>query len=74
MHAGYPDLSRDTFVDYQQRGLQHLRAFADQNSWPTVPLDPHGSVEDAVACPRPAHCVPAHPVPVRRRPPLNPGG
>jgi hypothetical protein len=49
MHAGYPALSRDTFVDYQQRGLQHLRAFAEQNGWPTVPLDPHGSVEDAVA-------------------------
>jgi thymidylate kinase len=49
MHAGYPVLNRDTFIDYQQRGLHHLRARADQHGWPTVPLDPHRSVDDTVA-------------------------
>jgi thymidylate kinase len=49
MHAGYRTLNRDTFVDYQLRGLDHLRGFAAQRGWPIVALDPHGSVDDALA-------------------------
>src|SRR5262249_2121383 len=67
MHAGYPTLGRDTFIDYQQRGLAHLLAFADQRGWSTVALDPHATIDDAVATIRPvvtALRVPARPDPV----------
>jgi len=45
MHAGYPQLGRDTFVEYQQRALHHLRTFAVQPTWSTIRLDPASSVE-----------------------------
>lgn len=49
MHAGYPDLNRDTFVDYQQRGLAHLLSFSNRPGWSTVHLDSTSTVEQSVA-------------------------
>jgi hypothetical protein len=40
MHAGYGQLGRATFVDYQQAGLDQLTTFAAQYRWPVVDLDP----------------------------------
>ncbi len=48
MHAGYPTPGRDTFIEYQQRGLDHLLAFAAQRGWSTVPLDPDATIDDCV--------------------------
>lgn len=49
MHAGYPTLNRETFIDYQRRGLDQLRTLALERSWPTVALEPHGRVDDAIS-------------------------
>jgi hypothetical protein len=39
MHAGYRVLNRATFIDYQQAGLDRLRAYAKRLGWPVVWLD-----------------------------------
>lgn len=53
MHAGYSDLGRDTFIDYQQQGLDNLHTYAARHGWRTVALDPVAldpgpSVDDCV--------------------------
>lgn len=48
MHAGYADLGRDTFIDYQQQGLNNLHTLAARHRWRTVALDPSASVDDCV--------------------------
>jgi thymidylate kinase len=48
MHAGYARLGRDTYVEYQQRGLDQLLLLAEQRGWTVVPLDPAASVEDTI--------------------------
>jgi hypothetical protein len=48
MHAGYADLGRGTFIDYQQQGLDNLRTYAARHDWRTVALDPGCSVDDSV--------------------------
>lgn len=48
MHAGYAELGRDTFIDYQQQGLDNLRIYAARHDWHTVALDPSASVDDSV--------------------------
>ena len=48
MHAGYGELGRDTFIDYQQQGLDNLRTYAARHGWRTVALDPGASVDDSV--------------------------
>jgi thymidylate kinase len=49
MHAAYGELGRDTFIDYQQRGLAHLLTFAATYDWRTVDLNPSASVADNTA-------------------------
>ena len=49
MHAGYSTLDRQSFVDYQQAGLDLLRSFAEQHQWPVVDLDLEQSAEDTAA-------------------------
>lgn len=49
MHAGYSTLDRQSFVDYQQAGLDLLRSFAEQHQWPAVDLDLEQSAEDTAA-------------------------
>jgi hypothetical protein len=41
MHAGYTDLDRGTFVDYQTRTALNLLELADRHGWHTAQLDPH---------------------------------
>lgn len=41
MHAGYTDLDRGTFVDYQTRTALNLLKLADRHGWHTAQLDPH---------------------------------
>jgi thymidylate kinase len=51
MHAGYGELNRTTFVEYQERGMDHLRSFAAELGWTTVPIgpdEPVGSTVDKV--------------------------
>lgn len=48
MHAGYDGLGRDTYVEYQQRGLDQLLLLAQRRGWTVVPLDPAASIEDTV--------------------------
>lgn len=38
MHAGYRELNRATFVDYQRAGLDRLHTYAKQLGWPVVCL------------------------------------
>ena len=40
MHAGYDELNEESFVHYQEAGLQRLHAMADAGGWPVVHLDP----------------------------------
>jgi thymidylate kinase len=40
MHAGYDTLNEESFVHYQEAGLQRLHAMADAGGWPVVRLDP----------------------------------
>ncbi len=40
MHAGYADLNRGTFVDYQTRTALNLQKLADRHGWRTAHLDP----------------------------------
>lgn len=40
MHAGYDELNEESFVHYQEAGLQRLHAMADAGGWPVVCLDP----------------------------------
>ncbi|MFI6883899.1 hypothetical protein [Streptosporangium canum] len=49
MHAGYGQLGRDSFVRYQQSGLDHLRSFADRHAWGVVELDPYEPVTASAA-------------------------
>jgi thymidylate kinase len=49
MHAGYADLGRDTFIDYQQQGLDNLRTYAARHHWRTVALDPGSSIDDSLS-------------------------
>jgi thymidylate kinase len=48
MHAGYgglDQLNRDTFIDYQTRTREALRAFADRDGWPVMEIDPGEAIE-----------------------------
>ncbi|WP_322770652.1 hypothetical protein [Frankia sp. Cr1] len=49
MHAGYSALGRATFIEYQQRGLDILRTFAEQRGWSTVPLQVDATIEDCLS-------------------------
>ncbi|MEU1606017.1 dTMP kinase [Micromonospora matsumotoense] len=49
MHAGYTALSRVTFIDYQQQGLDNLLTYAARHGWRTVALDPGSSIEACVS-------------------------
>jgi thymidylate kinase len=49
MHADYGELSRDTFIDYQQAGLGKLLSYAERNGWPVVPIDPAATIADTAA-------------------------
>jgi thymidylate kinase len=49
MHAGYAELGRDTFIDYQQQGLDNLLTFATRHGWRTVALDPGSSIDNCVS-------------------------
>lgn len=40
MHAGYKELNRATFIDYQRAGLEHLHGYAATDSWQVAALDP----------------------------------
>jgi thymidylate kinase len=40
MHAGYDELNEESFVHYQEAGLQRLHAMAAVGGWPVVRLDP----------------------------------
>ncbi len=53
MHAGYPELGRQTFVDYQQQGLDNLISFAQQHGWHTVHLDPSWTIDATATALRP---------------------
>lgn len=54
MHAGYPDLGRKTFVEYQQRGQDNLTRMADHFGWRTIALDPAAAVDECAATVMPA--------------------
>jgi thymidylate kinase len=54
MHAGYSGLGRDTFVDYQRRGLRRLLAYAARPNWLTVELGADGTAEENAAVIAPA--------------------
>jgi thymidylate kinase len=49
MHAGYTKLDRQSFVDYQQAGVDLLRTFAVEHAWPVRQLDPGCSAEESAA-------------------------
>jgi dTDP-4-amino-4,6-dideoxygalactose transaminase/thymidylate kinase len=49
MHAGYSELNRDTFIDYQRAGLQHLHGYAERHNWTVVDLDPAAAREQSAA-------------------------
>lgn len=49
MHAGYGDLNRATFVDYQRAGLQYLHGYADTHGWSIVDLDTATTAEQSTA-------------------------
>ncbi|MFI9591188.1 hypothetical protein [Nonomuraea sp. NPDC052265] len=49
MHAGYGELNRTTFVDYQRAGLEQLHAYAARHAWPVVALDPAATVAESTA-------------------------
>lgn len=49
MHAGYGELNRETFVDYQRAGLKHLHTYADQYQWPTLTLSPTATPTESAA-------------------------
>lgn len=53
MHAGYSELARQTFVDYQQQGLDNLISFAQRHGWHTVHLDPTWTTDATAAALRP---------------------
>jgi thymidylate kinase len=53
MHAGYRELTRATFIDYQEKGLRHLRALADEFGWATLTVEDGEPVGDTVARLRP---------------------
>ena len=40
MHAGYDELNEESFVHYQEAGLQLLHATGEADGWPVVRLDP----------------------------------
>jgi thymidylate kinase len=40
MHAGYPDLGRATFINYQADGQKLLRGMAVRRGWPTLFVEP----------------------------------
>ncbi|GIF01130.1 dTMP kinase [Paractinoplanes rishiriensis] len=48
MHAGYAELGRDTFIHYQQQGLDNLLTFAARHGWRTLALDASSTVDDCV--------------------------
>lgn len=48
MHAGFGDLGRRSFVDYQTRGLRHLESFADRWKWHIVDVADHESTDVTV--------------------------
>ncbi|TDD68414.1 hypothetical protein E1293_36975 [Actinomadura darangshiensis] len=49
MHAGYGELNRETFVDYQRAGLEHMRAYADRYQWPVLALSPTATPAESAA-------------------------
>ena len=49
MHAGYTELSEESFVHYQTAGLQHLKAMARVDGWPVVELDPDEPAAESAA-------------------------
>lgn len=49
MHAGYGELNRETFIDYQRAGLQYLHSYADRHGWTVADLDPAATPEQSAA-------------------------
>lgn len=49
MHAGYQELNRTTFIDYQRAGLKHLHTYAARHRWPAVPLDMTATPDQSAA-------------------------
>ncbi|WP_326580824.1 hypothetical protein OIE69_42460 [Actinacidiphila glaucinigra] len=45
MHAGYSRLSRETFIEYQERGLANLREFGSRWNWRRFDLPPGEEVD-----------------------------
>jgi len=49
MHAGYPDLGRDTFLAYQAEGQKLLRGMAVGRGWPNLYIDGEETAADTIA-------------------------
>lgn len=48
MHAGYGELGRDTFIDYQSRASTNLQALAERRGWQSIHLDLTLSIQATV--------------------------
>jgi hypothetical protein len=48
MHAGYADLGRDSFVEYQAKGSANLVRLGESRGWQSLVLDPGLPIEHTI--------------------------